>query len=92
MAPVTISATHAKHNFGAMLAKVKEGSPVIIEKNDTPQIVWISIDDYEDFLETKDKKFQKSLEKAKKEMTGGKFGTLNSLYKIHRTTIAREAK
>lgn len=92
MAPITVSATEAKHNFGSMIDKVKEGTPVIVKKNDTPQIVWISIDDYEDFIEVKDKKFQKSLAQGKKEISKGKFGTLDTLYNIHRKTIAQEAK
>ena len=91
MAPKTVSATEAKHNFGAVMLRVKEGSPVIIEKNSNPEIVWISIDDYEDFLELKDKSFQKTLVKGKKEIKKGKFGTLDSLYAVHRKTIMRES-
>ena len=91
MAPAVISATKAKHSFGKLMSKVKEGSPLIIEKNDTPQIVWISIDDYEDFLELKDSKFQKSLARSRKEIEKGKSGTLDSLYAIHRKTIEKEA-
>lgn len=89
--PSTVSATKAKHNFGAMIAKVKKGTPIIIEKNNNPEVVWISIDDYEDFLELKDKNFQKSIAAAKKEIKKGNFGTLDSLYKIHRKTIIRES-
>lgn len=89
--PSTVSATKAKHNFGAMMNKVKGGTPIIIEKNNSPEIVWISIDDYEDFLELKDKNFQKTVAVAKKEIKKGNFGTLDSLYKIHRKTIIRES-
>lgn len=38
-----------------------------------------------------DKKFQRTVEKAHKEIKKGKFGTLDTLYRIHRETIEREA-
>lgn len=87
----TVSATAAKLQFGSLMISVKSGTPVIIEKNAQPEIVWISIDDYEDFLELKDEKFQKSIEKGAKEVKKGKYGTINTLHKIHRKTIAEEA-
>ena len=92
MAPLTVSATKAKLQFGSLMGKVQKGRPVIIKKNDEPAIVWISLDDYEDFLEVNDKKFQKSIEKGYREIKNGKFKTLDDLYKTHRKTIEREAK
>lgn len=92
MAPLTISATKAKLQFGKMLMKVKEGNPIVIEKNDQPAIVWISIDDYEDFLELKDTAFQKTITKGYREIKKGKFGTLDELYNLHKKRIAGEAK
>ena len=73
------------------MMKVKEGKTVIIEKNEQPEIVWISIDDYEDFLELKDVKFQKEMEKSKKDMKKGKYGTIENLYELHKKTIIKEA-
>lgn len=92
MVPIKISATEAKLKFGSIMAKVKKGTPFIIEKNEIPEIVWISIDDFEDFLEIKDEKFQKGIEKEYKEMKKGKFGTLGKLYENHKQTIKKEAK
>lgn len=92
MAPLIISATKAKHSFGSMMEKVKNGNPLIIEKNSKPEIVWISLDDYEDFLELKDAKFQKAIEKDFEAMKKGKFGNLDNLHKIHRDTILSEAR
>jgi prevent-host-death family protein len=89
---IKISATQAKLQFGSVLLKAKQGTPIIVEKNNQPEMVCISIDDYEDFLEIKDEKFQKNLEKSNKEMKKGKFGNLNNLYKIHRNTIIKESK
>lgn len=90
MNPIKITATDAKVQFGATMEKAKSGRPVIIEKNNTPQVVMISIDDYEDFLEVKNEKSQKNIEKSAKEIKTGKTGTLDNLYKIHRKTIAKE--
>ncbi|MBI5755016.1 type II toxin-antitoxin system prevent-host-death family antitoxin [Candidatus Peregrinibacteria bacterium] len=92
MTPTTLSATKAKLRFGTVMMQVKDGKPVIIEKNNDPQIVWISIDDYEDFLELKDTKFQKGIEKNAHEMKKGKFGTLDTLHSIHQKTIKKEAR
>lgn len=91
MAPPHISATEAKLRFGSIMTKVKEGTPFIIEKNAVPEIVWISLDDYEDFLELKDTKFQKGIEKEYRAMKKGKYGTLEQLYAIHKKTIKKEA-
>ena len=87
----TVTATDAKLQFGALAAKVKKGTPIIVEKNKEIQMVWISIDDYEDFLEVRDSHFQKNLEKECRQMRKGRHGTLDTLYKIHRDTIAKEA-
>jgi prevent-host-death family protein len=92
MTPKTISATEAKLRFGALMGEVKDGTPVIIERNATPEIVWISIDDFEDYLETKDDAFQKTIKQAHKQIKNKKGGNLDNLYKIHRQTIAKEAK
>lgn len=92
MAPLTVSATKAKLQFGSLMNKVQKGRPVIIEKNDEPAMVWISLDDYEDFLEVNDKKFQKSIEKSYREIKKGKFKTLDDLYATHRKTLENEGK
>lgn len=91
MSPKSVSATAAKLQFGTFMAKVKNGAPLIIEKNNMPEIVWISVDDYEDFLELKDPSFQKSIKKSRQEMKRGKAKTISALYKIHRNTIIKEA-
>ncbi len=92
MDPLRLTATQAKLQFGAVITKVKNGTPIIVEKNNQPEMVCLSIDDYEDFLEVRDKKFQKGIEKNSKEMSRGQFGTLDNLYEIHRKTISKEAK
>lgn len=92
MNPIKLSATQAKLQFGKVITKVQEGTPIIVEKNSQPEMVCISIDDYEDFLEIKDEKFQKEMGSASKAMKKGEFGTLDDLYEIHRKTIAKEAK
>ena len=92
MSTTTISATLAKLQFGSILAKVKEGNPYIIEKNNKPEVVLISVDDYEDFLELKDKKFQNKIVAGYKEIQKGKAGNMAKLYKIHQATIIKEAK
>lgn len=92
MTPITLSASEAKLRFGETMKKVKEGHPVIIRKNSSPQMVWISMDDYEDFLEIKDAAFQKSLKKASTEIKKGNYGTLDDLYDLHRKTIVKESK
>ena len=92
MIPDTVSATEAKLHFGSIMDKVRGGNPVIIEKNSLPEMVWISIDDYEDFLEIKNDAFQKALKKDHADIKKGKFGTLDDLYDLHRKTIIKEAK
>lgn len=92
MVPFRMSATEAKVNFGTVLGKVKAGTPVIVQKNDQPEMVCISIEDYEDFLELKDQDFQKTLKNDKKAMDAGKFGGVDDLYALHRKTITREAR
>lgn len=92
MSSRTISATDAKLKFGTLAVFVKNGGQVIVEKNSEPQMAWISIDDYEDFLELKDVDFQKKIIKAKKEIEGGNFGTMNDLYAAHRKTIIKESR
>lgn len=92
MNPIRLSATQAKLQFGALMVKVKEGTPIVIEKNNKPEVVCISMDDYEDFLELKDQDFQKDLEKGKREIEKGEFRSLDDLYDVHRKTIAKEAK
>lgn len=47
-------------------------------------MIYTSTDDYEDFLETKDKKLRKDIEKANQEIKKGQFGTLDDLYRIHK--------
>ncbi|MBU1019161.1 MAG: type II toxin-antitoxin system Phd/YefM family antitoxin [Patescibacteria group bacterium] len=88
MNPIKLSATQAKLQFGAVLTEVKGGTPIVVEKNGQPEMVCISIDDYEDFLEVRDKKFQEGIDKSKR----GKFSSLDSLYEIHKKTITKEAK
>jgi PHD/YefM family antitoxin component YafN of YafNO toxin-antitoxin module len=90
MNPITMSATDAKVQFGKVIVKVKKGQTIIIEKNKKAEMVCISIDDYEDFLEIKDEKFQKNIKKSKIEIEKGGFGTMDDLYAIHRKTIAKE--
>lgn len=92
MPATIISATLAKLQFGSVLSKVKEGNPFIIQKNNKPEVVLISIDDYEDFLELKDKKFQSKIEAGYQEIKKGKAGNMAKLYKIHQATIIKEAK
>ena len=92
MSSRTISATDAKLKFGTLSVFVKKGGQVIIEKNNEPQMAWISIDDYEDFLELKDPVFQKKLKSEKKEMQKGDFGSMDDLYAAHRQTIIKESR
>lgn len=92
MNPLRLTATQAKLQFGAVISKVQEGITVIVEKNNNPEMVCLSIDDYEDFLEIKDGKFQKGLKKANKEITKGQFGSIDDLYEIHKKTILKESK
>lgn len=92
MNPVTMSASDAKLNFGAVLLKVGRGIPVIVEKNAEPAMVCISMDEYEDYLELNDKEFQKSIEKSHKEIESGNYLTLDDLYETHRKTIEKTAK
>lgn len=92
MVPLRISATEAKVKFGTVLIKVKAGTPVIVQKNNQPEMVCISIEDYEDFLELKDQDFQKALEADKRAIDDGDFGTVEGLYALHRKTITREAR
>lgn len=87
-----MSATEAKVKFGKVLVNVKAGRPVVVEKNNEPEMVCISIDDYEDFLEINDDEFQKGIVKAAKEVREGNFGTLDDLYEIHKETIKKESK
>ena len=92
MATIKISATEAKLRFGSLIEKVKGGTPIIIQKNNDPQIVLISLDEYEDFLEQNDQQFQKEIQESKNQIISGNFGTLDDLYKIHQETIRKEAQ
>ena len=96
MAPLTVSATQAKLQFGAMMRRVKRGRQVIIQNNKTSDpydaVVMISLDDFEDFLEVNNPRIQKEIEKSYREMKKGKYGTLDDLYAIHRKTIERKAR
>ncbi|MDP4008212.1 MAG: type II toxin-antitoxin system prevent-host-death family antitoxin [Candidatus Peregrinibacteria bacterium] len=92
MNAITMSASQAKLKFGAMILTVQSGTPIIVEKNDEPAIVCISIDDYEDYLELNDKEFQKSIGRSKREIERGEYYTMDDLYDIHKKTIRKEAK
>lgn len=81
-----ISATQAKLQFGNVLERVKNGEKIIIEKNNIPEVVLIPLDEYEDFLEVKDLKFQTTIKKGLKKIKKGEKGTLDDLYRIHRQT------
>ena len=51
MDPLRLTATQAKLQFGAVITKVKNGTPIIVEKNNQPEMVCLSIDDYEDLID-----------------------------------------
>jgi prevent-host-death family protein len=46
-ATATVSATHAKNEFGSLLERAIQGGTVVITKHNTPKAVLISIDDFE---------------------------------------------
>ena len=69
----TITAQRAQTQFGSLLrqASLMKRSFVITE-NRQPTAILMSLDDYDDFMEGRDEKFQKSIEKAALEIKSGK--------------------
>lgn len=92
MNSIKMSSTQAKLQFGSLSNKLKAGKSIIVEINNNPQFVLISLDDYEDYLELEDRKFQQDIEKQKQEIPKGNFGNINDLYTIHQETIRKEAE
>ena len=88
-----VTSTQAKTRFGEYLEKIqKKDQTFVISKNGVKVGAMIPIDDYEDYLEVKDEKFENGLKKTKKDMEKGeKFG-IEVLYEAHKKKIKEEAK
>lgn len=68
----TIQATSLRNNFKSALKHVTETKkPLIVTERGIPTSVLISIDEYEDFLSSKNKTFQASIKQARAEYKNG---------------------
>lgn len=62
----TVSTTNLRNNLKDALDHVKESKkPLVITERDIPTAVLLDINEYEDFLSSKDKEFIKSITKAR---------------------------
>jgi PHD/YefM family antitoxin component YafN of YafNO toxin-antitoxin module len=95
--PKEINALNLRHNLGEILDKVaNKRERFLVKRAGIPAAIILSVPDYEDledlidtYYEQQDPAFQRSLAKARQEITDGKTATLSDL---HRDLKAKEAK
>ena len=77
----TIQATHLRNNFKSALKHVKDSKkPLIVTERGIPTSVLISIDEYEDFLSSKDKTFRASIKQARADYKKGDVFSMNDVF------------
>ncbi len=68
----TVTATNVRENFKSMMDHVKiSKKPLIVTERGVPTTVLIDIDEFEDYLNAKDKKFLASIRKARTQYAKG---------------------
>lgn len=80
-----IPATQAKTRFGEMIREVAtKGTRFIVQKRGVPQAVVISLDDYEDILETeaelRDPEYLASIGESRRQYELGEVGSMLDIY------------
>ena len=77
----TIQATSLRNNFKSALKHVKDTKkPLIVTERGIPTSVLISIDEYEDFLSSKDKTFRTSIKQARAEYKKGNIFSMDDVF------------
>jgi len=68
----TINTTNLRNNLKEATSYVRESKkPLIITERGVPTTVLVDIDEYEDYLESKDTSFKNSIKKAREQKTSG---------------------
>lgn len=77
----TINTTNLRNNLKDATRYVRESKrPLVITERGAPTTVLIDIDEFEDFLEAKDKKFIASIKKARQQRADGDIFTMEDVF------------
>ncbi len=77
----TINATALRSNFRESMDHVKESKmPLVITERSVPTAVLMDIDEFEDLLSAKDKKYLASIKFARKEYAKGNVVNMHDLF------------
>jgi len=84
--PKTIDAFTTRTHLGQVIKRVTEGERFIVTKKGKPQMVLLSVDDFEDLLEIvaerQDKELQKALRESARQYKRGEVSSLDALQTI----------
>ncbi len=85
--PKTINAFTARTHFGQVIKLVVQGGRFIVTKKGRPQMVLLSVDDFEDLLEIaaerQDKELQRALKESARQYKRGEVSSLDALRTIY---------
>ncbi len=85
--PKTIDAFTTRTHLGQVIKRVAEGERFIVTKKGKPQMVLMSIDDFEDLLEIaaerQDKELQRALKESARQYKRGEVSSLEALQTIY---------
>jgi len=88
--PKTIDAFTTRTHLGQVMKLVVQGERFIVTKKGKPQMVLMSVDDFEDLLEVaaerQDKEFQKALKESARQYKRGEISSLDALRTIYAGT------
>jgi len=88
--PKTIDAFTTRTHLGQVIKRVTEGERFIVTKKGKPQMVLLSVDDFEDLLEIvaerQDKELQKALRESARQYKRGEVSSLDALQTIYAST------
>ena len=77
----TINTTNLRNNLKEATTYVRESKkPLIITERGVPTSVLVDIDEYEDYLESKDPSFLDSIKKARTEKSAGAVYSMNDVF------------
>lgn len=75
-----LNASDAKREFGDVLLKAQK-EPITINKNGKPVAVVISIDEYDQMIDSKEKQLITEVQKGMKDVEQGKVASADSVFK-----------
>ncbi len=77
----TINSTTLRSHFKDALTHVKESKqPLIVTERNVPTVILVDIDEYEDALSAKDKKYLQSIKKARTQYKKGDVFDLHDVF------------